>query len=147
MGGEALLGLTKIDAGRMDSGDCVTAASRLPVSKILCMVRGLAVYGPQKGASPEEVSAGPEAMRRYAESMGDGGKCGGPVAAPLVGWGRGIAFCGAQICRGIEVVLDVVGFDRITRDADLVITGEGKIEFRKVPVGVAGTRVGVTFLL
>ena len=52
-----------------------------------------------------------------------------------------IAFFGAKLQMGIETVLDTVGFDRIIRDADLIFTGEGKIDGQslrgKVVIGVA----------
>ena len=146
-GGEALLGLTKIDAGRMDSRlrDCRIEVACDVTNPLYGPEGAAAVYGPQKGASPEEVSLLDRAMRRYAEVIAwEMGKnvADLPGSGAAGGLGAGlIAFCGAQICRGIEVVLDVVGFDRITRDADLVITGEGKIDAQtskgKVPVGVA----------
>lgn len=110
-----------------------------------------AVYGPQKGASPEEVSLLDRAMRRYAEVIAwEMGKnvADLPGSGAAGGLGAGlIAFCGARICRGIEVVLDMVRFDRVARDADLVITGEGKIDAQtskgKVPAGVAGRTKGL----
>ena len=51
------------------------------------------------------------------------------------------AFCGAELRQGIEIVTDALALDKHVADADLVITGEGRIDSQtvhgKVPVGVA----------
>lgn len=152
-GGEALLGLAKIDAGRMDPRlrDCRIEVACDVTNPLYGPEGAAAVYGPQKGASPEEVSLLDRAMQRYAEVIAwEMGKnvADLPGSGAAGGLGAGlIAFCGARICRGIEVVLDMVRFDRVARDADLVITGEGKIDAQtskgKVPAGVAGRTKGL----
>jgi glycerate kinase len=52
-----------------------------------------------------------------------------------------LAFCGAAVRPGIEIVVEAVGLDSAVRDADLVITGEGRIDSQtiqgKTPIGVA----------
>jgi glycerate kinase len=52
-----------------------------------------------------------------------------------------VAFLGSSLQMGIQVVLDTVGFDRLAEGADLILTGEGKIDFQslrgKVVIGVA----------
>ena len=52
-----------------------------------------------------------------------------------------LAFCGAQLRPGIEIVMEAVGLEACVRDADLVITGEGRIDSQtihgKTPIGVA----------
>jgi glycerate kinase len=65
-----------------------------------------------------------------------------PGAGAAGGLGAGaIAFLGARIRSGIELVLELVGFDREVATADLVVTGEGKLDAQslrgKAPVGVA----------
>ncbi len=56
------------------------------------------------------------------------------------------AFCGAQLRRGIEIVTDALHLEACLADADLVITGEGRIDSQtihgKVPIGVANTPNG-----
>jgi glycerate kinase len=104
-----------------------------------------AVYGPQKGAAPEDVrllEAGLARLRRVAfehtgRDMGPearGGAAGG-VAAGL--WG----LLGANLVNGIDDFLRRVDFDRALQDADVVITGEGRIDDQtaqgKGPWGVA----------
>ncbi|MGY0490848.1 glycerate kinase [Streptomyces sp. WG-D5] len=107
-----------------------------------------AIYGPQKGATPEDVaeldaalghfakvlseSVGPKAIE-YAESPGAG-------AAGGIGYGALVGL-GAVFRPGIEVMLDVLGFAPALERADLVITGEGSLDEQtlhgKAPAGVA----------
>jgi len=57
-----------------------------------------------------------------------------------VGWGL-MAFCNAKLHKGIELILDAVNFSEVIHDADLIITGEGKMDNQslqwKAPFGVA----------
>ena len=112
------------------------------------------IYGPQKGATPQiadELEAG---MVHYAQkfaallgrSIADfpGAGAAGGLGAALKG------VLGARLRSGIDAVLDAVGFDALLDGADLVVTGEGRIdrqtaEFGKVPAGVLNraTRRGV----
>lgn len=103
------------------------------------------IYGPQKGATPQiadELEAG---MVHYAQkfaallgrSIADfpGAGAAGGLGAALKG------VLGARLRSGIDAVLDAVGFDALLDGADLVVTGEGRIdrqtaEFGKVPAGV-----------
>ena len=73
-----------------------------------------------------------------------------PAAARAGGMGAGmVAFFGARLEMGIQVVLDTVHFDEAARDADLVFTGEGRIDTQslrgKVVIGVAqrAKKIGV----
>lgn len=104
-----------------------------------------AIFGPQKGATPEMVRQLDEGLEHYAKiiardldidvlNLSGGGAAGGMGAALH-------AFCGAQLRRGIEIVTEALNLDELVRDADLVITGEGRIDSQsihgKVPIGVA----------
>jgi glycerate kinase len=104
-----------------------------------------AVFGPQKGATPEMVDELDKALEHYAKiisrdldinvlDLSGGGAAGGMGAALY-------AFCGAQLRQGIDIVTDALKLDALVRDADLVITGEGRIDSQsihgKVPIGVA----------
>jgi glycerate 2-kinase len=90
------------------------------------------VFGPQKGATPEMVEQLEAGLERLAEvvqkSLGvdiarlPGGGAAGGLAAGAV------AFMGAKLRRGIEVVLDATGFDDAVRTADWVVTGEGSFD-------------------
>ncbi|MFJ7899544.1 glycerate kinase [Streptomyces sp. NPDC096198] len=136
--------LTGLDP-RLSSVDLVLASD---VDNPLTGPKGAAaVYGPQKGASPDEVTAldtalahcakvlegaiGPRAAR-YAVSPGAG-------AAGGVGFGALVL--GARFRPGIEVMLDVLGFAPALERASLVITGEGSLDRQtlhgKAPAGVA----------
>lgn len=111
------------------------------------------VFGPQKGASPAIVRRLESGMCNYAavirrmgledvESFPGAGAAGGLGAAFK-------AFFGARLCRGVEVILELSGFDRALEGASLVITGEGSIDGQtlrgKAPAGVlrAASRCGV----
>lgn len=103
------------------------------------------VFGPQKGASENEVKLLDEGLMHLANVIkknlrADVAAIPGTGAAGAMGAGM-IAFFGAQLQMGIETVLDTVHFSEIVKDADLVITGEGKLDGQslrgKVVIGVA----------
>lgn len=90
------------------------------------------VFGPQKGADAVLVARLDRALTRYAELlMRD---LGADVRnAPRAGAGGGLAggllaFCGARLVSGIDLVLDATGFNEELARADLVLTGEGRID-------------------
>lgn len=109
-----------------------------------------AVYGPQKGGSENQLKTLEEGMinlyERILEQTGldvnmiPGSGAAGGLGAALV------AFLGATLKPGIELILDLVNFDALADEADLVITGEGRIDnqtvFGKVPVGVGKRCIG-----
>jgi glycerate kinase len=104
-----------------------------------------AVYGPQKGATPEMVKVLDENLRKFAEiirrDLGvDVEHVPGAGAAGGLGAGL-MAFCRAKLQRGIDLVIEAVKLDERVAKTDLVITGEGKLDFQtgfgKVPYGVA----------
>ena len=103
------------------------------------------VYGPQKGASPAQVSELASGLRRWAavvaEAVGaDWSQAPGAGAAGGVGFAA-LAVLGAEPRPGIGLVLDLVDFDSALADTALVITGEGSLDEQslsgKAPVGVA----------
>jgi glycerate 2-kinase len=103
------------------------------------------VYGPQKGASPEQVADLDAALRRWAAVVAaavgaDWSTAPGSGAAGGVGFAAR-AVLGARSRPGIELVLDLAGFDAALAGAGLVITGEGSLDAQslagKAPVGVA----------
>lgn len=116
------------------------------VDNPLCGDRGAAaVFGPQKGASPDLVRRLDDGLRAASQVIErDLGTAIAdvPGAGAAGGLGGGLlAFFGATLRPGIEVVLDAVGFDDLLADAELVFTGEGRIDSQslsgKVVVGVA----------
>ena len=99
------------------------------------------IFGPQKGADPAMVVRLDDELKALAKLLPEGVEnLPGAGAAGAMGAGM-VAFLGARLRSGIETVLDVVEFDRQLEDADLVITGEGKIDSQslrgKVVIGVA----------
>ncbi|ANP50562.1 glycerate kinase [Streptomyces griseochromogenes] len=106
-----------------------------------------AVYGPQKGASPDDVDILDAALAHYAKVLEEavGQRAAGYALAPGAGAAGGIGYgallLGARFRPGIEVMLDVLGFAPALQRADLVITGEGSLDEQtlhgKAPAGVA----------
>ncbi|MGW0734545.1 glycerate kinase [Streptomyces sp. NPDC002851] len=107
-----------------------------------------AVYGPQKGASPEDVATLDAALAHFAAVLEKsvGPKAAEHAAAPGAGAAGGIGYgalvgLGARFRPGIDVMLDVLGFAPALERADLVITGEGSLDEQtlhgKAPAGVA----------
>jgi glycerate 2-kinase len=146
-GGAELARLDRIDASGLD------ARARETEFHIACDVdnplvgpRGAsAVFGPQKGATPDMVRQLDAALAHFADvirrDLGQdvaqlpGAGAGGGIAAAMVVFLRG------QLRPGIQIVTEAVGLDAAVRDADLVVTGEGRIDGQtvngKTPMGVA----------
>ncbi|MFD1937878.1 glycerate kinase [Nonomuraea mangrovi] len=158
-GGAALRDLAKIDiSGFIDiSGVEFVVASDVD-NPLLGPHGAAAVYGPQKGATPDEVVLLEGALGRLAavatQTHGllgavehDGtprpmGVAGAPGAGAAGGVGfAALAFLHAEIRPGIEYLLELLGFDDQVQGARLVITGEGSLDEQslrgKAPVGVA----------
>lgn len=103
------------------------------------------VFAPQKGANPEMVEFLDDGVKRLCdlvnEKLGiDLSNLSGGGAAGAMGAGM-VAFFGAKLDMGIDIVLNTVSFDKVISDADLIFTGEGKIDSQslsgKVVIGVA----------
>ena len=102
------------------------------------------IFGPQKGADPDMVEALDAALRSFAEVVT---KSGGRDLSDYPGSGAAgglgfafIAFLGATLQPGVEMVLNAIGFDRYLEGATLVFTGEGRLDSQtpmgKTPAGV-----------
>lgn len=148
-GGGELARLATIDTSKLDPR---LAQVRLEVAcdvdNPLCGEKGAsAVFGPQKGATPDMVTELDNNLAHYAaiikqqlgvdvRDMAGAGAAGGMGAALL-------GLFDAELRPGIEIVMDAVNLDDIVADADLVITGEGRIDSQtihgKTPIGVART--------
>ncbi len=100
-----------------------------------------AVYGPQKGASAEDVAALDAGLAHFATVLGAVEHAASPGAGAAGGIGFGALLLGARFRAGIEVMLDVLGFAPALARASLVITGEGSLDEQtlhgKAPAGVA----------
>lgn len=104
-----------------------------------------AIFGPQKGATPEMVEQLDAGLRHLAEVVRrdlnvDIEQLPGAGAAGGLGGGM-VAFAGATLRRGVEIVAQAVNLKRRIAEADLVLTGEGRLDsssrFGKTAVGVA----------
>ena len=104
-----------------------------------------AIYGPQKGATPEMIERLDAALLHFAEVVkrdigADINDIPGSGAAGGLGGGM-IAFTNGELRAGVDIVLDTVRLDDYLADCNLVITGEGSMDhstiYNKAPVGVA----------
>lgn len=103
------------------------------------------IYGPQKGADPEMVDILEEGMCSYKKLLERfTGKDADAIPGSGAAGGMGAAIAlllGGMLKPGIEAVLNTVNFDSLVADADIVITGEGRIDeqsvYGKVPFGIA----------
>lgn len=146
-GGAALARLDRIDVSVLDVRlKETTVIAATDVRNPLCGPEGASlVYGPQKGATPEQAQELDAALRRWADVIErdvgiavayiEGAGAAGGLGAGL------IAFSGAEVRPGFDVVAEVVGLRERIEGADLVITGEGRLDgqtgFGKTVAGVA----------
>ncbi len=133
-GGGSLVNLAEIDLSQFDTR---VAGTRMTVA---CDVTNpltgpdgaAAVYAPQKGATEEDVLVLEKGLERLAtvlEKSGGTNIRGIPGSGAAGGLGGGlVGFCGAVLRPGVEIVLDLTRFDEAVKGADLVITGEGKLD-------------------
>jgi len=133
-GGAALAKLSRIDISGLDRrlGECQVITA-YDVINPLCGEQGASrVYGPQKGATEEMCRQLDAALANYAEVIKrDLGidVMGIPGAGAAGGLGAGlIAFLGAKLMSGIEIISAGVGLTDYLKEASLVFTGEGKID-------------------
>ncbi|MEV7010997.1 glycerate kinase [Streptosporangium sp. NPDC051022] len=158
-GGAALRDLEKIDISGLVAVDGVEFVIASDVDNPLLGPQGAAaVYGPQKGASPQEVDLLGRALARFAAVAAhthglvgaiehDGvvrpmGVAAQPGAGAAGGTGfADLAFLRAEFRPGIDYLLDLLGFQERLDGARLVITGEGALDEQtlrgKAPAGVA----------
>ncbi|MEF3099846.1 glycerate kinase [Raoultella terrigena] len=146
-GGAALEQLAKIDLSELDQRltDCRIEVACDVTNPLTGPEGATAVFGPQKGATEEMIARLDRALAHFAQIIDrdlgidvlhlEGGGAAGGMGAALY------AFCGAKLRPGIEIVTDALHLAERVADADLVITGEGRIDSQtihgKVPVGVA----------
>lgn len=145
-GGAALADLASVDLDGLRSrlaGVRVLVASDV-TSPLLGPDGAAAVFGPQKGADPAQVAQLDAALARWAAVVAaatgtDHAARPGAGAAGGTGFAA-LALLGGEMRSGIELVLDLVGFDARLAGASLVVTGEGSLDAQslagKAPVGV-----------
>lgn len=146
-GGRALHQLASIDLTGLDPRlQSVRLEAACDVDNPLTGERGAsAVFGPQKGADEEMVQVLDKNLTHFAQiaekqfnvsfEYEEGAGAAGGLGASLLG------FLHADLQRGIDIMLKAVRFDDVIKEADLVITGEGRIDqqtiYGKTPIGVA----------
>lgn len=146
-GGLALSKVARIDLGSLDARlKEVRFEVAADVNNPLCGPNGAShVFGPQKGASPEQVLALDAALAHFAEQSAcvlgrDDSEQPGSGAAGGMGFAAS-AYLNASFRPGVEVVADLTGLAQALEGADLVITGEGRFDAQtlrgKTPFGVA----------
>lgn len=132
-GGAALRQLARIDLSRFDMPAGVRVIVACDVDNPLYGPEGASViYGPQKGAAPEQVRLLDEALVHFGSllnSLAGREVAAIPGAGAAGGLGAGLmAFCQAELGSGTERVLEVTGFDAHCKEAALVLTGEGRLD-------------------
>jgi len=146
-GGAALADLVNIDMSGLDPRLAkVEIEVACDVENLLCGPEGASVvYGPQKGATPEDIQVMDNALHKLGEVLSHvvgtnlldlvGGGAAGGLGAGVVG------FLGAKLRPGSQMILEVANADEKIKHADLVLTGEGRTDYQtaygKVPVGVS----------
>jgi glycerate 2-kinase len=145
-GGQALIRLATIDATGIaaELGDVELVVATDVDNPLTGPTGAAAVYGPQKGASPSDIATLDEGLRHLAAIVHrdlaiDVREMPGSGAAGGLGGGL-VAFLGARLRSGFEVVADALGLAERLESADVVITGEGafdeQTERGKAPAGV-----------
>lgn len=146
-GGAALARLAQIDLSGVDPRlQQVSVTAACDVDNPLCGPHGAsAVFGPQKGATPEMVAQLDAALSHFGRLLeqatgrqvlnAPGAGAAGGMGAALLG------MLNARLRPGIEIVIETLRLEEAFRDADLVITGEGRLDSQsihgKTPIGVA----------
>ncbi|MBY0557652.1 MAG: glycerate kinase, partial [Burkholderiaceae bacterium] len=146
-GGAALIALQRFDLAGLDArlAGCQFEIACDVDNPLLGPQGASAIFGPQKGASAEQVQQLDASLRHYAsvierqlgQQIGEvpGAGAGGGIAAAMLVFLRG------RLRPGVEIVAEAVGLEAAIASADLVLTGEGRIDGQtvhgKTPIGVA----------
>ena len=146
-GGQGLQNLEKIDISGLDermlNSNIMVACD---VNNPLCGPRGASsIYGPQKGATFEQVQILDQALFKFSEIIKrDLGKdvADIPGAGASGGIGAGLmAFFSSKLRLGSDIVLEILGIEKHIAESDLIIVGEGQVDrstvFNKSPVAVS----------
>ena len=142
-----IIDLEKIDMEHFDKRlkEC-TFQIACDVDNPLCGERGSArVFAPQKGATPEQVEELDKLLGKYHQVtkkvISDANDT---IEGAGAAGGLGYAFknyLNAELKPGIEIIMEMLGADELIKNSDLIITGEGKMDFQtsmgKTPVGIA----------
>lgn len=138
--GASLAQVAHIDLSGLEPGlaQCQLIAM-CDVTNPLCGPQGAAsIYGPQKGADEacvRQLDAGSAHFGRLLEQAVGRPLIDMPGAGAAGGLGAAVLALGGQLKRGIDAVLDACGFDKLLSTADLVISGEGRVDAQSVSYG------------
>lgn len=145
--GEGAAALVKIEVIRTENKNPLLSGAKFQIAcdvkNPLCGKQGATyIFGPQKGVTKEQVD---EAMRHYAdvtkESLDcDFADCEGAGAAGGLGYAF-LSYLAGELIPGVELILQATGLEEKMKNADVVVTGEGRLDAQtvmgKAPVGVA----------
>jgi len=135
--GENLGKVARMELPRMDAEISVIC----DVTNPLCGPTGsAAVYAPQKGATTSQVAELDEASLHFGRLLeATSGKeiVDVPGAGAAGGMGAALLSIGARLRGGVDMVLDLLNFQEIARNADLVVTGEGRVDTQSIAYGKA----------
>ena len=143
-GGGALANLQRLDATNFHTSVLYTVFEvACDVTNPLCGELGAsAIFGPQKGASPQQINDLDKALNHFASICAQHGyqdhqDIAGAGAAGGLGYAL-MSFCQAELTSGFDTVAKVTNLSQHIADADLVITGEGKLDAQSAMGKVAG---------
>lgn len=145
-GGQSLISLARIDPSGVDKRiQDVQIEVACNWHNVLCGPRGVArVYGPQKGATPEQTELLADAMDTYAVAVQHAlgtDISNAPGSGASGGLGTGLLLIGVVLRPRYEAIMEYFGLKGLFDDCDLVVTAEGGIDFQtplgKIPAEVA----------
>lgn len=148
--GEGAAALAKIEVIRTENKNPLLSGAKFQIAcdvkNPLCGKQGATyIFGPQKGVTEEQKEQVDEAMRHYAdvtkESLDcDFADCEGAGAAGGLGYAF-LSYLAGELISGVELILHATGLEEKMKNADVVVTGEGRLDAQtvmgKAPVGVA----------
>ena len=146
-GGKSLSAIRHIDTQNQlpELQDCTFHIATDVTNPFYCPQGAACIFGPQKGGDEEQIKILDRGMKHLAGLIFETtGKDISYLPGSGAGGGMGggcVAFLQATISSGIELIMDYLRFDEFIQGADLLITGEGRMDrqtlFGKVPVGIA----------
>ena len=148
--GEGAAALVKIEVIRTENKNPLLSGAKFQIAcdvkNPLCGKQGATyIFGPQKGVTEEQKEQVDEAMRHYAdvtkESLDcDFADCEGAGAAGGLGYAF-LSYLAGELIPGVELILQATGLEEKMKNADVVVTGEGRLDAQtvmgKAPAGVA----------
>ena len=135
-GGQALATITSIDASSLRQPVTVTLLTDV-TAPLLGPTGAAATFGPQKGATPAQVAELDAALAHFATLLGGDPTAAGAGAAGGAAWGFATAW-GATMVSGADYLAELGGLAAVVKDADLLLTGEGRFDAQSLGGKVVG---------